>query len=98
MIERYGDHAANERTFLAWIRTAIAIVAFGFLVARFDLFLRIQGAIGASRIVPTSGGFVGDAGGSSGKGLARYRRSWVFQSHLNGDAMAKAIPGTIHDR
>jgi uncharacterized membrane protein YidH (DUF202 family) len=32
MIERYSDHAANERTFLAWVRTAIAIMAFGFLV------------------------------------------------------------------
>ncbi len=43
MIERYSDHAANERTFLAWIRTAIAIMAFGFLVERFDLFLEIAG-------------------------------------------------------
>jgi putative membrane protein len=41
MIERYNDHAANERTFLAWVRTAIAIMAFGFLVQKFDLFLRI---------------------------------------------------------
>jgi putative membrane protein len=41
MIERYGDHAANERTFLAWVRTAIAIMAFGFLVEKFDLFLEI---------------------------------------------------------
>ena len=40
MIKRYGDHAANERTFLAWVRTAIAVMAFGFLVERFDLFLR----------------------------------------------------------
>ena len=32
MIERYSDHAANERTFLAWVRTSIAIMAFGFLV------------------------------------------------------------------
>ena len=43
MIERYSDHAANERTFLAWIRTAIAVMAFGFLVERFDLFLQIAG-------------------------------------------------------
>jgi putative membrane protein len=43
MIERYSDHAANERTFLAWVRTAIAIMAFGFLVQKFDLFLRIAG-------------------------------------------------------
>ena len=34
MIDRYSDHAANERTFLAWVRTAIAIMAFGFLVQR----------------------------------------------------------------
>ena len=41
MIRNFSDHAANERTFLAWIRTAIAVMAFGFLVAKFDLFLRI---------------------------------------------------------
>ena len=38
-ILHYGDHAANERTFLAWVRTGIAIVAFGFVVERFNLFL-----------------------------------------------------------
>ena len=41
MINRYSDHAANERTFLAWVRTAIAVMAFGFLVEKFDLFLEI---------------------------------------------------------
>src|SRR5215469_9778017 len=41
MIERYSDHAANERTFLAWVRTAIAIMAFGFVVTKFDLFLKV---------------------------------------------------------
>jgi putative membrane protein len=41
MIERYSDHAANERTFLAWVRTAIAIMAFGFLVEKFDLFVSL---------------------------------------------------------
>ena len=40
MIKRYSDHAANERTFLAWVRTAIAVMAFGFVIERFDLFLR----------------------------------------------------------
>ena len=39
MIPRFSDHAANERTYLAWVRTAIAIMAFGFLLERFDLFL-----------------------------------------------------------
>jgi putative membrane protein len=39
MIKHYTDHAANERTFLAWVRTAIAVSAFGFLIERFDLVL-----------------------------------------------------------
>jgi putative membrane protein len=63
MIERYSDHAANERTFLAWVRTAIAVMAFGFLVAKFDLFLRLQGAASAARTLPGSGGIVGDVAG-----------------------------------
>jgi uncharacterized membrane protein YidH (DUF202 family) len=32
-------HMANERTFLAWIRTSIGIMAFGFVVEKFALFL-----------------------------------------------------------
>jgi putative membrane protein len=40
MIKRFSDHAANERTFLAWVRTAIAVMAFGFVIERFDLFLQ----------------------------------------------------------
>ena len=34
------DHLANERTFLAWIRTNIGIMAFGFVVEKFSLFLK----------------------------------------------------------
>jgi putative membrane protein len=37
---RFRDHAANERTMLAWLRTGIALMAFGFAIARFALFLR----------------------------------------------------------
>lgn len=33
-------HQANERTMLAWIRTGIALMAFGFAIARFAIFLR----------------------------------------------------------
>lgn len=34
------DHMANERTFLAWIRTSITIMAFGFVVEKFSLFIK----------------------------------------------------------
>lgn len=39
-IDRQREHQANERTFLAWLRTAIALIGFGFAIARFGLFLR----------------------------------------------------------
>ena len=39
MIRGYSDHAANERTFLAWVRTGVAVVAFGFVVEKFNLFV-----------------------------------------------------------
>src|SRR5438034_436944 len=33
------DYLAGERTFLGWIRTGLALMGFGFVVARFGLFL-----------------------------------------------------------
>jgi putative membrane protein len=39
MIGGYSDHAANERTYLAWVRTGIAITAFGFVIEKFNLFI-----------------------------------------------------------
>jgi len=34
MQNKFNQHAANERTFLAWVRTAIAVVGFGLAAAR----------------------------------------------------------------
>ena len=38
--KRATAYLANERTFLAWIRTSIAIISLGFVVAKFSLWLR----------------------------------------------------------
>lgn len=38
-------HLANERTFLAWIRTSIGIMAFGFVLEKFALFLKQMSTI-----------------------------------------------------
>jgi len=63
MIKRYSDHAANERTFLAWVRTAIAVMAFGFIIERFDLFVRVAAPQLAQRQLGTHGeGFANSAG------------------------------------
>ena len=32
------EHLANERTFLAWIRTSIALMGLGFVIVKFGLF------------------------------------------------------------
>jgi len=37
---RVTDHLANERTFLAWIRTGLATITFGFVIERFALVVR----------------------------------------------------------
>jgi putative membrane protein len=39
MISAYRDHAANERTFLAWTRTGIAVIALGFVIEKLNLFM-----------------------------------------------------------
>jgi putative membrane protein len=39
MIQSFSDHAANERTYLAWVRTGIAVIALGFVIEKFNLFV-----------------------------------------------------------
>jgi putative membrane protein len=76
-----SDHLANERTFLAWVRTAVAIVVFGFAIGRFAIaireFLQVQGH--GSRTVGLSVWF-GTIAIIAGvlltiAGLLRYRRT-----------------------
>lgn len=46
MIRDYANVAANERTFLAWVRTGVAVIVLGFVIERFNLFLlTIAGAV-----------------------------------------------------
>jgi putative membrane protein len=62
-IKNFSEHAANERTFLAWIRTAIAIMAFGFLVERFDLFLETVAPAISGRVLSPLGHRFGNIAG-----------------------------------
>ena len=48
-------HMANERTFLAWVRTSIAIMAFGFVVEKFALFVKQMGFYLGREAAPTPG-------------------------------------------
>lgn len=55
------DHLANERTFLAWVRTSIGIMAFGFVVEKFAIFMRklayFLGKAELSKSLPVSSGY-----------------------------------------
>jgi putative membrane protein len=51
-----ADHLANERTFLAWIRTSISLMGFGFVIVKFALFIKqITIALGQKVVVQGKG-------------------------------------------
>jgi putative membrane protein len=57
MLETIRMHQANERTMAAWIRTGISLMAFGFAIARFGIFLRQVETLGQVAVhhAPTVG-------------------------------------------
>ena len=77
------DHLANERTFLAWVRTGAAIVVFGFAIGRFAIAMRQLTAMeghpvqtAAMSVWMGSGAIVAGVG-LVGGGLMRYRKTRV---------------------
>jgi len=44
MIANYTNHAANERTFLAWIRTGLAVAAFVFFLVKLNVLVDAVGS------------------------------------------------------
>jgi uncharacterized protein (DUF302 family)/uncharacterized membrane protein YidH (DUF202 family) len=92
------DHLAAERTFLAWIRTGIALMGFGFVVARFGLFLQqlrvVQGlASPLSHIISLWIGTALIAGGIFTNVLSA-RHHARFIRELNQGATSQSRPST----
>jgi putative membrane protein len=79
--DRASDHLANERTFLAWVRTGVAIVVFGFAIGRFAIAIRqllqIQGRVSATAGLSVWFGTVAIVAGVllTVAGLVRYRQT-----------------------
>ncbi len=55
MIKNFNDHAANERTYLSWIRTALGIAAFGIAIPRLDLAPGVFGLAAGFALVAIGG-------------------------------------------
>ncbi|HLB92938.1 MAG TPA: DUF202 domain-containing protein [Terriglobales bacterium] len=81
---RARDHLANERTFLAWLRTGIATIVFGFAIGRFSIalreFMKLQGY--SSAVTPgltTWLGIISTVGGVLliFAGLQRYNKTKI---------------------
>jgi putative membrane protein len=54
--KRATEYLANERTFLAWIRTSIAVLSLGFVVAKFSVWMReLAARIDPQKPVPSTG-------------------------------------------
>src|ERR1700691_1084933 len=78
---RTRDHLANERTFLAWVRTGIATIIFGFAIGRFSIalreFMHLEGRASETSGVTAWFGVISIVGGVLLvlAGLARYRKT-----------------------
>ncbi|MFY9904764.1 MAG: DUF202 domain-containing protein [Terriglobales bacterium] len=78
---RARDHLANERTFLAWVRTGVATIIFGFAIGRFSIalreFLKFEGRSAVTPGLTTWLGIISTVGGVLLilAGLGRYRKT-----------------------
>jgi len=72
------DYLANERTFLAWVRTGVTIIALGFVVVKFGLLTRelhVGGQGGGRLSAPIGIALVGLGGVLVVLALLRARRA-----------------------
>jgi putative membrane protein len=95
------SHMANERTFLAWSRTSISLLAFGFVIEKFELFMHQIAQLGGYGIsVPSHQGMIYLSLFCFGMaGISAIVSGWRFlavRRHLNwGVASYSYIPDTL---
>lgn len=98
------EHLANERTFLSWIRTAVAILGFGFVIEKFSFYLRLLEWQAGMVAAPSRGpaaylgvGFSAMAGLVIILATARYRQTrrqinqGIYRHSLTADMLLAAM-------
>ena len=110
MITKYTDHAANERTFLAWIRTGLAVVAFGFFLVKLNVLVDAVGDGTLPRLAEDAGTFVANAARYVGLAMVVIGVAVIARSSTGFERTRRAIDsdevirsgvaafGSAHDR
>ena len=62
MIRSFNDHAANERTFLAWVRTGLSAVALGIVVKKGSLLAVVTATASSPELSGSVPGFLDNYG------------------------------------
>jgi putative membrane protein len=91
MITRYTDHAANERTFLAWIRTGLAVIAFGFFLVKLNVFFDVTGGSPPHAVAENAGAFVAVAARYAGLGMVVTGIAIIGRSSAGFERTRRAI-------
>ncbi len=81
---RAQEHLANERTFLAWVRTTIALISLGFVLARIGPWLNDS----ATKRIPNRASLIGIALVSVGASITLLA-AWRY------DAVNRQIEGGL---
>jgi putative membrane protein len=91
MIANYTNHAANERTFLAWIRTGLAVAAFGFLLAKLNVFLGVASETPPHIPAEATHAFVAVGGRHVGMALVAIGIAIIVRSGIGFERTRRAI-------
>jgi putative membrane protein len=91
MITRYTDHAANERTFLAWIRTGLAVIAFGFFLVKLNVFFDATGGSPPHPVAENAGAFAAVAAHYAGLAMVVTGIAIIGRSSAGFERTRRAI-------
>ncbi len=88
---KINEYLANERTFLAWIRTGIATISLGFVIARFSFWLReIAISNGKQLEIPRTGLSL-----PIGLGMVAFGALMTLLAHFRYQAIQRAIANDL---
>jgi putative membrane protein len=91
MITRYTDHAANERTLLAWIRTGLAVIAFGFFLVKLNVFFDATGGSPPHPLAENAGAFAAAAAHYAGLAMVVTGVAIIGRSSAGFERTRRAI-------